>query len=261
MKGQLKLIKILREVAAGKYSDEIMELTTHRYPPPIQEIAEAVGMMMVKIEAREFRLEQLIEQLAHLNEQIKHNILKTVTSIASALETRDEYTRGHAERVAAYSERLARRVKVPESEIPALRIGAVLHDIGKIGFSDKLFSNEDTRPREEVFREIKKHPASGYHILEGLDFLGPALEYVHAHHERLDGKGYPRGLSGEAIPLGARIVSVADSFDAMTTNRPYHKGSTALDAFAKLRKAAGAQFDPDLVEAFIEEVEENGMEG
>jgi putative nucleotidyltransferase with HDIG domain len=260
VRGQLKLIKILREVAAGRYSDEIMELTTHRYPPVIQEIAEAVGMMMVKIEAREYRLEQLVEQLERLNEQIKRNILKTVTSIAGALEARDRYTRGHAERVAGYAERLARRLGLSEAEAASVRIGAVLHDIGKIGFSDALFSNEDTRPREEVLREIKKHPAGGVRILEGLDFLGPALDYVHAHHERVDGKGYPRGLSGEAIPLGARIVAVADCFDAMTTNRPYHKGSSALEAFARLRSAAGSQFDPDVVEAFIAEIEDNGME-
>jgi len=250
--GQKELLRIIKEVAAGKYSDEIMELTGPGYPPEIQELAEAVGLMMVKIEAREYHLEQL-------NERIKADTLNTVTAVAGALAARDAYTEGHGERVGVYAERLALRLRLDPDEVERIRIAGTLHDIGKIGFSDMIFSNEDTRINEDMLLEIRSHPQWGYDILRNLDFLGPALEYVYAHHERMDGLGYPRGLTGEDIPLGARILSVADCFDAMTTHRPYQRGKTPQQAFAILGNLAGDALDPDVVDAFIEEIEHGGM--
>ncbi|MEF2229680.1 MAG: HD domain-containing phosphohydrolase, partial [Pseudodesulfovibrio sp.] len=215
--GQKELLRIIKDVAAGNYSDEIMELTGQGYPPEIRELAEAVGLMMVKIEAREFHLEQLYDR-------IKADTLNTVTAVAGALGARDAYTEGHGERVGVYAERLALRLRLDPDEVERIRIAGTLHDIGKIGFSDTIFSNEDTRINEGMLLEIRSHPQWGHDILRNLEFLGPALDYVYAHHERLDGRGYPRGLEGEEIPLGARILSVADCFDAMTTNRPYQQG-------------------------------------
>ncbi len=253
LKGQERLLRIIKEISQGKYSNDIHELTGPGYPPEIQDLAEAVGMMMVKIEAREFHLEQLYDT-------IKVNTLNTVTAVANALGTRDAYTEGHGERVGIYAERLARRLGLGHDEAELVRVAGTLHDIGKIGFSDQILSNEDTRLSEDMLLEIQKHPQWGYDILKNLEFLGPALEYVFCHHERLDGKGYPRGLDGPAIPMGARILAVADCFDAMTTTRPYQKGMTPQEAFAILGKLSGNALDPDLVEAFIKEVEENGME-
>ncbi|WP_419786294.1 HD-GYP domain-containing protein [Pseudodesulfovibrio sp.] len=250
--GQKELIRIIKDVASGNYSNEIMELTGPGYPPEIQELAEAVGLMMVKIEAREFHLEQL-------NERIKTDTLNTVTAVAEALGARDAYTEGHGERVGIYAERLARRLGLDPDEVERIRIAGILHDIGKIGFSDHIFSNEDTRINKNMMLEIRSHPQWGHDILCNLSFLGPALDYVYAHHERLDGKGYPRGLCGEEIPLGARILSVVDSFDAMTTNRPYQTGRTPQEAMGILCSMAGSALDPDLVDAFIEEVEAGGM--
>lgn len=252
LKGRERLLKVIKEVAAGNYSNEIMELTGPEYSPEIQELAEAVGLMMVKIEAREFHLEQL-------NEQIKHNTLSTVTAVVGALGARDAYTEGHGERVGVYAQRMARRLELSEIEVEHIRIAGVLHDIGKIGFSDQVFSNEDTRMNEGMLLEIRSHPQWGYDILKNLDFLGPALEYMYAHHERLDGQGYPRGLTEEKIPIGARIIAVADCFDAMTTDRPYQRGKTPQEAFAILAEIAGTALDPDIVDAFIDEIEENGM--
>ena len=250
--GQKRLIRLIKEVSAGHYSDDILALTGPEFPPEIQEIAEAVGMMMVKIEAREYHLEQLFEK-------IKSNTLNTVTAVAGALGARDAYSEGHGERVGIYAERLARRLELTTEEVERIRIAGVLHDIGKIGFSDQVFTNEETRVNEDMLLEIRSHPQWGYDILKNLEFLGPALEYVYGHHERLDGKGYPRGLSGPEIPLGARIIAVADCFDAITTNRPYQDGKTPQQAFAILNEQAGDALDPVLVDAFIDEIESGGM--
>ena len=253
MKGQRELIEIIKEVAKGKYSNDIMELTKPGYPDPIREIAEAVGMMMVKIEAREFWLDEL-------NKQLKENIIKSVSSIADALGARDEYTEGHGLRVALYAERLARRLGLPENEIGHIKTAGILHDIGKIGFSDRVFSDEDTTPVEELLLEIRQHPVQGYEILRNLDFLGPVLEYVLCHHERLDGKGYPGGKTSDEIPIGAKILSVADCFDAMTTDRPYKKGKALKEAFVSLQEMGGCGLDPDIVAVFLDEIREGGME-
>jgi len=250
--GRDRLLRVIKEIAAGNYSNEIIELTGPGYDPEVRELAEAVGMMMVKIEAREFHLEQL-------NEQIRNDTLNTVTAVAHALGARDTYTEGHGERVSMYAERLARRLGLDEHEVERIRLAGMLHDIGKIGFSDLIFSNEDTDISKDMLLEIRSHPQWGYDILRNLTFLGPALEYVYAHHERLDGNGYPRGLCEDQIPLGARILAVADCFDAMTTDRSYQKGKTPQEAFAILGKIAGSSLDPDIVDAFIDEIEDNGM--
>jgi HD-GYP domain-containing protein (c-di-GMP phosphodiesterase class II) len=252
LRGQRDLLRIIKEISGGKYTDDILELTGPEYPPEIQELAEAVGLMMVKIEAREFHLEQLYDK-------IKENTLNTVTAVANALGARDTYSEGHGDRVGIYAKRLAQRLELTEDEVERIHIAGTLHDIGKIGFSDQIFSNEGAHLNEEMLLEIRSHPQWGYDILKNLDFLGPALEYVIGHHERLDGKGYPRGLSGSEIPLGARILAVVDCFDAMTTDRPYQKGKTPQEAFTILGELAGKALDPDLVNAFIEEIENNGM--
>jgi len=252
LRGQDDLIRIIKDIAAGKYSGDILELTGPSYPPEIQELAEAVGLMMVRIEAREFHLEQLYEK-------IKFNTLSTVTAVANALGARDTYTEGHGDRVGIYAERMARRLRLDDDEVERLRVAGVLHDIGKIGFSDTIFSNEDTRMNEDMMLEIRSHPQWGYDILKDLEFLGASRDYVYAHHERLDGNGYPRGLTADEIPLGARILAVVDCFDAMTTDRPYQRGRTPQEAFAILGTLAGKALDPDIVEAFIEEIEDNGM--
>jgi HD-GYP domain-containing protein (c-di-GMP phosphodiesterase class II) len=125
-----------------------------------------------------------------------------------------------------------------------------LHDIGKIGFPDRLFEAHEAKNPPELVNMILRHPTVGGAILQELDFLGPALEYVRAHHERPDGKGYPNRLKDAEIPLGAKIIAVADSFDAMTTERPYQKAMSPAVALEILRRQAGAKWDAQCVEAF-----------
>lgn len=253
------LIEVIEEVARGVYSDRIMEFTRKTHVSPIQRVAEAVGLMMVKVEAREFQLKGLVEELKGLNRRLRRNTVQTVVAMAEALGARDGETHGHIRRVSEYAARLAQKAGLAPDEVEDIRVGGLLHDIGKIGFSDRIFEGLDTAGACELAHEIQSHPAIGVRILEHLDFLGSVLDYVHCHHERLDGTGYPRGLTEEHIPLGARIISIADCFDAMTSRRAYQETCAREKAFAILQKLAGPSLEPRLVELFIEEIEENGM--
>jgi len=245
-----RLLEVMEEIAAGRYSNDVMDLTRPEVPEPVRSIAEAMGLMMVKVEAREYRLEMLIQELRELNDAIRRNAVNTVSAMANALAARDTYTEGHADRVGRIAGLIAGEMGLPEEEIELVRLAGRLHDIGKIGFSDRLFLPHEGRNPEDVIREITRHPATGAEILKDLDFLGPALTYIHCHHERPDGRGYPRHLKSPDIPLGARIIAVADGYDAMTTDRPYQKGRPPETALSILKQGAGSHWDPDCVAAF-----------
>ncbi len=255
-----QLIEVIEDVARGNYSDKVMQLTKPEHPEPIRRIAEAVGMMMVQVEAREMRLEGLVEELKLLNEKTRENAVQAVGSIAAALEARDRYTRGHAERVSRYASRLALCMGLGPEEVERVRMGGMLHDVGKINFSDQVFQNEDTRPSEEMMEEIRRHPEVGYEIVRRLEFLDGVKDYVRCHHEHMDGRGYPIGLTGDKIPLGAKIISVADVFDAITSTRTYQEKSDQEKALNILGRLAGQSLDPELVETFAADIRENGLE-
>ncbi|MBI4776290.1 MAG: HD domain-containing protein [Deltaproteobacteria bacterium] len=252
-----KLLQVIRNVAEGHYSNDIMEFTRDEFPESMRTVAEAMGMMMVKVEAREFRLEGLIEELKALNERIKRNAIGAVSAMAQALGARDMYTEGHTTRVADCARKMALRLGINEEQAEFVRIGGQLHDIGKIGFSDPLFTDHGLKNTPELVKEIVNHPRLGAEILKDLDFLGPALDYVLCHHERIDGSGYPRRLKGDDVPLGAQILGVADSFDAMTTDRPYQKGMSKTVAIEKLQAQAGKKFRADILDALAGVVEES----
>jgi putative nucleotidyltransferase with HDIG domain len=180
-------------------------------------------------------------------------------SIDTTFNGMDFYTRGHARRVSLYAMRLARRVGLAPDEIANIGLGGLLHDIGKVGLSERIFRNKKATLSSDMLQEVRRHPSIGVSILKGIDYLRPVIDYVHYHHERVDGTGYPCGLKADEIPLGAKIISVADCFDAITTNRSYQKGKSKKEAFAILKRAIGNGFCPGLVEAFIAEIEENGM--
>lgn len=248
--GELEsLLEIIQDVSAGKYSNDIMSLTGPDTPEPVRTIAEAMGLMMVKVEAREYYLEMLVSELKSLNEKIRTNTINTVSTMANALAARDPYTKGHTERVADLAVQIARGMGFEDKDIEYIRLGGLLHDIGKIGFPDDLFQPHEAKNPPEMVNRIIKHPTVGAEILQELDFLGPALEYVRSHHERPDGKGYPRRLIDADIPMGAKIIAVADSFDAMTTERPYQKAMTPNVALEILQRHAGAKWDAESVEA------------
>ncbi len=254
-----KLLAIIQEVARGSYSNEIMELTGSDVPEPVRTVAEAMGLMMVKVEAREYRLEMMVEELRDLNEKIRQTTINTVSAMAHALAARDKYTEGHAARVGEWSGRIARALGLDDEEVERITVAGRLHDIGKIGFPDRLFQPHEAKNPPEVIKQITRHPATGAEILQELEFLGAAREYVHCHHERLDGKGYPRRLAAEDIPLGARIIAVADGYDAMTTDRPYQKGMAPPEALTILRKQTPHKLDENCVETFAKILKEEGL--
>ena len=176
----------------------------------------------------------------------------------AALGSKDRYTQGHANRVALYSFRLARRLGLSFEDAENIGIGGYLHDIGKLGLSDRIFSNRTTHLYGDMLNEVRRHPDMGVALLKGINGFAPVLDFVHLHHERLDGSGYPYGLTADEIPLGAKIIAVADCFDAITTDRPYQKGKTCEQAFDILRRMGGQELSQYIVDAFITEIEENG---
>jgi diguanylate cyclase (GGDEF)-like protein/putative nucleotidyltransferase with HDIG domain len=173
-----------------------------------------------------------------------------VEVLSTALDVRDRMTHRHARRVARMAVAVARELGLSEEEVLDIEFAAALHDIGKIGVADSILRKSAPLDEDE-WREMRRHSELGYEILKGIDFLGDAAEIVYAHHERYDGTGYPRGLAGEEIPLGARLFAIVDAYDAMTSRRPYRAASPRDWACAEILRNSGTQFDPHLVEAFI----------
>lgn len=195
------------------------------------------------------------EELVHKfnNEEIiNHNhLMEMVTSLAGAIDAKDPYTKGHSTSVSRYSEALARAINLPESEVERIKIGAMLHDVGKIGIPESVLKKPGKLTDEE-WEIMKQHPVIGSEkVLEPNEALRDLIPIVKYHHERLDGKGYPEGLKGNEIPLAARIVSVADAYHALVSDRPYRKGMPIEKACAILKEGAGTQWDADLVRQFI----------
>jgi len=212
-------------------------------------VRQALEKRRLIFENRDYQhnLENRVEQQSHRIEQL---FLEGVQSLAHALEAKDPYTRGHSARVAAYAGAIARTLGVDPATLEDLRIGAELHDVGKIGVREEVL-NKPARLSEKEYLHIMEHTVIGEKILTPLLRDRPrVLQIVRSHHERLDGKGLPDGLKGDAVPQVARIVSVADAFDAMTTGRPYVAPRDPGAALQELHTAAGSQFDRDAVAAF-----------
>jgi len=184
-------------------------------------------------------------------ETLQRAYVESVGSLASALDARDGYTAGHSRRVSELSCATAAALGATAGELEAIRTGALLHDIGKLGISDTVLQKPGKLTHEEV-AIIRQHPEIGRKILEGVQGFAPYLDVVELHHENWDGTGYPHGQSGEATPLAARIVHVSDAYDAMTTDRPYRRGMSHARAISILREYAGTQFDPRVVEVFAD---------
>ncbi|MFO8033615.1 MAG: GAF domain-containing protein [Candidatus Bipolaricaulota bacterium] len=184
----------------------------------------------------------------------------TIEAIARTLECRDIETKGHSRRGAELTLELARRLGMQEDELVHARRGVLLHDIGKLGVPDRILFKPG-KLTEEEWAVMRQHPEYAYEMLSPIAYLRPALDIPYSHHERWDGKGYPRGLRGEDIPLAARIFAVVDAWDAMRSDRPYRKALSVEEALGEIEKGAGTQFDPRVVEAFLEVVGTEGDNG
>ncbi len=183
----------------------------------------------------------------------------TVRSLMQAVETKDYYTRGHSERVSRVAEMIAREWGMREDRVQVIRIAGMLHDVGKLGVPTKVLQKQG-KLNDEEFAAIKLHPLRGYEMLCDIEFLSEALTGVYHHHERMDGRGYPMGLTSEDIPEFARIIMVADAFDSMTSTRSYRLAKPVADAVAELRRCQGNQFDEQAVECLVRAVEKHGWE-
>ena len=232
-----------REIANGNYHQRI-ELKTRNENG---ELAENFNSMSGAIETA---IEQL-KKAAHENHLL---FINSVRMLAAAIDAKDPYTRGHSERVARYSVAIGKNLSLGEQEMRNLRISALLHDVGKIGIDDRILRKPGALSEDE-FEVMKGHPAKGAAIMSGVAQLIDIVPGMKYHHEKWSGGGYPDGLTAEEIPMQARIVAIADTFDAMTTNRPYQKAMEIHYVVEKIRSFAGTRFDPRVVEAFANAVQ------
>ena len=194
--------------------------------------------------------EAALKAHAEMNGQLNQTYNETLRSLVKALDTRDSETGGHSERVTLIALSIAQQLNLDEKQIQQIHWGALLHDVGKIGIPDNIL-RKPGKLTDEEWEIMRSHPQTGYEMLKGIPFLAPALDVVLHHHERYDGAGYPSGLTGLAIPLSARIFAIADSFDAMTNDRPYRKAFTRDEAIAEINRCINKQFDPIVVNAFL----------
>ncbi len=195
---------------------------------------------------------------AQLYQKQKRLFLEFSEALAEAIEVRDKYTGGHIKRVMNYSLKIAQKLNLEQAIVERLKLGAILHDIGKIGVEDRILNKPD-RLTDEEFNKMKKHTIYAEEILNKIEQLRSIIDAVKHHHERVDGKGYPDGLKGDEICTEAKIIAVCDAFDAMTTNRPYRKGLSLDEAIKRLNEGRGTQFDPVITDTFIELIKDGSI--
>lgn len=203
------------------------------------------SMLRARIQSQ-LRIKRLTDQLEHTE--------NVIFMLAMAIEEKDAYTEGHLQRLRYYSEQLAIAIGLEEDTVRAIRYGGVLHDIGKIGVSEAILTKPDVLTPDELL-QMQQHPAIGERIVTQMRFAQEVAPIVRHHHERWDGKGYPDRLAGTDIPIGARIVAITDSYDAMTTDRPYRAALGQDEAIRRLRQGSGTQWDAELIDRFIEIIE------
>ncbi len=227
------------EIARGRFGREV----------PVQggtelgDLAYAFNHMSRELAGYDAENRRLIDAL-------ERGYLETIRSLASAIEAKDPYTRGHAERVASLAVEIGRELALDGEALRALEVGGVLHDIGKIGIPDAILAKRTPLTAEEM-ELVKAHPRIGAEIVAGVEFLRAALPAIRGHHERWDGTGYPDALAGDAIPLVARIVNAADTWDACTSDRPYQPAFATADAASIVDALRGTQLDPAVHDALV----------
>ncbi len=235
----LKLSAAAQRIAGG-------DLSTRVETRSVTEI----GILGESFNTMSDKLEEHIASLAKAAKENRELFVGTVKALAAAIDGKDKYTRGHSERVARISVAIGKQLGLPEDELETLRISALLHDVGKIAIDDNILKKPAALTEEE-FAIMKTHPVRGYKIMSQIPAMKDFLPGMYMHHEMVNGQGYPQGLKDEEIPLQAKIVSVADTFDAMTIDRPYSKGMLLPEAIEQIRSLVGTRYDSKVVEALI----------
>lgn len=256
-----KIPKAIRE----KVKCKNMLMTPLIYEGELLGVIQAINSQHGTFEEDDvFFLEAIAAQLAsvmeknYLYEKLQEQFIQVVQALADSIGKKDLYTGGHTKRVAIFAEKIGRELGLSYKDLQDLKIAAILHDIGKIGIEDKILKKKAPLTKEE-FEIMKNHPRLGYEILGHIDGLEEVIDGMRFHHERPDGKGYPYGLDGKDIPVIAHIISVADTFDAMISTRPYRKGLPPMEAYDEICKNAGTQFEESVVEAFKRFFEKSTM--
>lgn len=196
-------------------------------------------------------IKSINEELQESNERLEKAYLESIETLRYTVEAKDTYTRGHSDRVSAYSVLIGEKLGLSEQELKTLKIGGLFHDIGKIGISDAILLKQ-SKLTDDEYSEIKNHPSIGKHILSNASLFEDLIPIVYHHHEKYDGTGYPKQLKGEEIPLLARIVGVADAFDAMTSRRSYRDELDLEYVKNEISNCSGTQFDPEIARVFLD---------
>ena len=236
----LKLVSVAQKIAAGDFSTRV----------ETKNITE-IGTLGESFNTMSDKLEDHIANLAKAAEENHELFVGTVKALAAAIDGKDKYTRGHSERVSRISVAIGQRLNLDIEEVEVLRISALLHDVGKIAVNDTIL-NKPTALTDEEFEIMKTHPKAGYKIMAQIPAMKNYLPGILMHHEMVNGAGYPQGLRGSEIPLQAKIISVADTFDAMIIDRPYQKGFSMEDTLNRIKSFVGSRYDGKVVEALVE---------
>lgn len=236
----LNLVTAAQKIAAGDFTTRV----------ETKNITE-IGTLGESFNSMSDKLEEHIASLAKAAAENRELFVGTVKALAAAIDGKDKYTRGHSERVSRISVAIGQRMGLDKEEIEVLRISALLHDVGKIAVNDQIL-NKPSALTEEEFAVMKTHPQAGYKIMAQIPAMKNYLPGIHMHHEMINGAGYPQGLKGAEIPLQAKIISVADTFDAMTIDRPYQKGCTLEDSLNRIKSYVGIRYDGKVVEALVQ---------
>ena len=266
--------KVIEEIRKFNKNLYILLLTGHKdLAPPLETIrrydiqgycekTDKFDQLLLLIEsgiksiAQMRTIQKINEELTESNKKLENSYMESIEILRYTVEAKDQYTRGHSERVSDYSVLIGKKLGLSESDIHTLKIGGLFHDIGKIGVPDAVLSKPG-RLTDEEFEEIKKHPTIGAQILSNATIFDDIIPIVKYHHERYDGRGYPEGLVGEDIPYLARIAAVADTYDAMRSKRPYRNALPIDIVKEEFRKNIGTQFDPDIAALFLDVIKNN----
>jgi diguanylate cyclase (GGDEF)-like protein len=203
-----------------------------------------------KSEDKKDNVSTLKYKLGTITKQANQSLVESIFAFARTIELKDHYTGEHVERTVYYATQIARILKFKQDQIENVKQAAILHDLGKVGISDRILL-KDSKLTPDEYEEIKKHPLIAADILRPIQFLHSVIPYILYHHERWDGSGYPSGLKGEVIPIGARIIAIADVYQALISNRPYRKAFSKQEAIKIIKEGSGTQFDPKIVSAFL----------
>ena len=262
--------QVVEEIRKFNTDIYIVLLTGHKsMAPPVKTIRQLDIQGYYEKDDRFDQLELLVEScvksirqmriIREYQEDLAKAYMQTIETLRYVVETRDKETKGHSERVSGLGAELARELGMPEEQVEMIRVAGLFHDIGKIGVPDIILLKKGPLSDQE-FLEIKKHPAEGEKILQTYSPFAKLLPIVRGHHERFDGRGYPDGLAGEEICLGARVIAVADSFDAMVSNRTYRRGLSFERTMEELERGKNAQFDERVVVALYRLINRMGRE-